>query len=434
VPRVFESDADIVTQSLRARPDGSVRFDALSYEGLTYRVTSQVPVPNLTALALDGAGLSPIFSEAAREGVFDPQPALGGDRRLPDDIDDFLELPSDLDERLPLLAAEITADASTPFEQALFLERYFRNTGPDGFTYSVDIDTGHAASDLADWLLDPESPNYRTGYCEQFATSMAVLARSLNIPSRVVIGFTPGDLQDDGLIIVRKKNAHSWVELWMVGQGWVRFDPTPRGDGVNPTTTETLVGFDPALYIPEPETPDEIFDPVEPPGFGGELDRTDFFENEQPQPGIFPIPLLGGDGAVQVTLRTFIIPGLLVVLISIPTFKWFRRRRRLRRLREGDITAAWEDIVDRLTDLRHEVPGWRTPAEVADTTEPTLTALAAVYGEVVYGPGRPLDNHRIEIGKASYSSALASLRQRHSTRQHIQSWFRLSSLRRRRRR
>ena len=63
----------------------------------------------------------------------------------------------------------------------------------DAFRYSVDIDPGHGASDLAAWLLDPESPNHRIGYCENFATAMAVMARTLGVPSRVVLGFTPGE-------------------------------------------------------------------------------------------------------------------------------------------------------------------------------------------------------------------------------------------------
>ena len=81
---------------------------------------------------------------------------------------------------------------------------------------------------------------------------MAVMARALGIPSRVVLGFTPGSPLDDGRIVVRDRNSHAWVELWMPTQGWVRFDPTPRGDGINPATIENLP-FDVEEYIEIPE-------------------------------------------------------------------------------------------------------------------------------------------------------------------------------------
>ena len=172
--------------------------------------------------------LSPIFQEAADRGVFTDQPKAPPAAGLvrPADISEYLDLPGEFDPTLGTKATELTQDGVTAFEKALLLEAWFRD--PNEFTYSIDIDPGHSARDLSDWILDEDSPNYRTGYCEQFATAMAAMARSLAIPSRVVLGFTPGEQLADGSILVRGKNAHAWVELWMNGQGWVRFDPTPR--------------------------------------------------------------------------------------------------------------------------------------------------------------------------------------------------------------
>ena len=88
------------------------------------------------------------------------------------------------------------------------------------------------------------------------------MARAAGVPSRVVLGFTPGDQRGNGEVIVRDKNAHAWVELWIPTQGWVQFDPTPRGDGVNPRTYNALeadIGFPVTAYleqIPEPPVPD----------------------------------------------------------------------------------------------------------------------------------------------------------------------------------
>ena len=112
-----------------------------------------------------------------------------------------------------------------------------------------------------------------------------------------------------------------------------------------------------------------------------------------------------------------------------PTLKWIRRRLRLRRLKSGDISAAWDEVVDRLTDLRYDVSEWKTPAEIAATTEPSLTALAAVYGETVYGPPRPIGRRQLEIGTASFESAESVLRHRHSRWQLVRSWLTPSSLR-----
>jgi hypothetical protein len=79
------------------------------------------------------------------------------------------------------------------------------------------------------------------------------------------------------------------------------------------------------------------------------------------------------------------VPAALVVLSLIPMLKAFRRRRRIRRLAEGDITAAWDEIVDRLTDLRSPVPAHQTPLEFARATDRSLVPLASSYSAAVYG-------------------------------------------------
>jgi transglutaminase-like putative cysteine protease len=120
------------------------------------------------------------------------------------------------------LARELVTGGSTPFERALLLEAYFRDPGQ--FTYSTGVDTGHSSLDLEDWLTDPDSRNYRTGYCEQFATAMGVLARAIGIPSRVVLGFTPGDIetQADGsevVVVGRTTPMPGWSCGWTARAG-----------------------------------------------------------------------------------------------------------------------------------------------------------------------------------------------------------------------
>src|SRR5262249_15182489 len=69
----------------------------------------------------------------------------------------------------------------------------------------------------------------KTGYCEQFASSMALLARLLGIPARVGMGYTAGTQRSDGSWVVSTKDAHAWPELYFSGVGWLRFEPTPAG-------------------------------------------------------------------------------------------------------------------------------------------------------------------------------------------------------------
>lgn len=385
-PVSMQAENRAVDRGFRVKEDdGSLHFDALSYRGMTYRVVSEVPMPDLQMLSRDQEGeLSAIFAEATEEGDFAPQGVteqpelreLRGAAR-------YLDLPVGIDPEVASLARERTRGLTTDFERALALEAFFRTDGL--FRYSTDIEPGHAARDLAKWLLEPTSPNYRTGYCEQFSTSMAVMARLLGIPSRVVLGFTPGRTLSDGRVVVRDSNAHAWVELWLPSQGWVRFDPTPRGDGSNPATTGDL-GFDvaPYLAIPEPQTP--TFDPGDPTLVEPFLDEEDLGEIPPIGSPEFIDPGAGGAG---ITLPPWVfaaVLGALVVFGFTPAAKWMRRRRRLRRLAAGSIAAAWAEAVDRLTDLGIGPAAAHTPREFAAATDGAMVPLASIYGRSVYGP------------------------------------------------
>ena len=235
------SEERLISNTTRVGPvDGSLHIDGVTGRGMTYQVESLIPDVDVRVLAAaaDGSGLSPLFQEAADEGQWPPvaPPVTPFDQ--PADLDRYLDLPDDVDPdgSLRRLALGLTFGLETDYEKALALEHFFRD--PQLFEYSTNVDPNERDSGIIDWLLDANSPGYRTGYCEQFSASMAVLARLLDIPTRTVLGFTPGETRSNGEILVRDRNAHAWVEVWLPSQGWVRFDPTPRGDGVNPTTFE----------------------------------------------------------------------------------------------------------------------------------------------------------------------------------------------------
>jgi len=137
-----------------------------------------------------------------------------------DIVERYLRLPPNLPERIVELAREVTQDAPTPYAKAVRLQKWFTEDGD--FTYSLET-RGQSSQALLEFL-----DRTRTGYCEQFAAAMAVMARALDIPARVAIGYTGGTRVDDGWR-VGTYDAHAWPELYFEGVGWLRFEPTPGG-------------------------------------------------------------------------------------------------------------------------------------------------------------------------------------------------------------
>jgi transglutaminase-like putative cysteine protease/uncharacterized membrane protein len=140
--------------------------------------------------------------------------------RFPRDVEACcLQVPQE-DPRVAALARSITATAATPYDKALALERYLRNS----YGYSLELKgTPESADPLATFLF-----SVRRGHCEYFASAMAVMLRQLGIPSRLVNGFRTGEYNSlSHHWTVREYNAHSWVEAYFPPYGWIEFDPTP---------------------------------------------------------------------------------------------------------------------------------------------------------------------------------------------------------------
>ncbi len=115
------------------------------------------------------------------------------------------------------LARRLTANANTPYAAAEAIERHLRSS----YEYSPEVPD--RAYPLASFLFED-----RAGYCQQFAGSMALMLRMIGIPSRVASGFAPGSYDGEReLYEIRDTDAHSWVEVYFRGIGWVTFDPTP---------------------------------------------------------------------------------------------------------------------------------------------------------------------------------------------------------------
>ena len=112
---------------------------------------------------------------------------------------------------------------------------------------------------------------------------------------------------------------------------------------------------------------------------------------------------------------------------AVPLAKWVRRRRRMRRLESGDISAAWEEIVARLTDLGDAPSPADTPREYAAGVDDALRPLAGVYSVAIYGSGSPTDA-KVPIATESLATTTDGLNTRYSTAQRVRAWYRLSSL------
>lgn len=130
----------------------------------------------------------------------------------------YLDLPP-LDPRVAELAARITQGAATPFDRAQAIEAHLRTE----YEYALDVRPTPGVPPLEDFLFTT-----RRGHCEYSATAMAILLRTLGIPSRMVSGFLRGEWNEYGrYYLVRQAEAHTWVEVFFPGHGWVAFDPTP---------------------------------------------------------------------------------------------------------------------------------------------------------------------------------------------------------------
>jgi transglutaminase-like putative cysteine protease len=131
----------------------------------------------------------------------------------------YLQLPA-LAPAIPALARQVAGPSQTPEEIAHRVEEFLRTK----FRYTLDIERVSKLDPLQEFLFVR-----RAGHCEYFAAAMAVMLRTLGVPSRVVNGFQRGEWNPYGqYYIVRYYDAHSWVEAFMPGAGWVTFDPTPR--------------------------------------------------------------------------------------------------------------------------------------------------------------------------------------------------------------
>ncbi|MGB7115662.1 MAG: transglutaminase-like domain-containing protein, partial [Anaerolineales bacterium] len=133
-------------------------------------------------------------------------------------VDRYLQMPESVPSRVHDLALDLTAGKMTDYEKALLLEAYLRNV-----PYTLDVPAPPLNKDVADYFLF----DLRKGYCDYYATSMVVMARAVGLPARLVMGFASGTYDESqNHFVVTEADAHSWVEIYFHGFGWIEFEPT----------------------------------------------------------------------------------------------------------------------------------------------------------------------------------------------------------------
>jgi transglutaminase-like putative cysteine protease len=186
----------------------------------------------------DADSSRPITRYEATSDISTPAPAelRSADRDYPRHVaETYLRLPY-MDPRVATLAAQITRTAANDFDKAAAIESYLKTH----FGYTLQLPRTQVKDPVANFLFERKQ-----GHCEYFSSSMAVMLRTLGIPSRVVNGFRSDEFNDiTGNYVVRAKDAHSWVEAYFPGYGWQTFDPTPSGGSGTPQGWGRL-----ALYV-----------------------------------------------------------------------------------------------------------------------------------------------------------------------------------------
>lgn len=267
--------------------------------------------------------------------------------RAPEDVRErYLEVPNNVPREVLELAHRVTNDATTSYDEAVALQEWFTS---GEFTYSLEPQ-GNSTSALTDFLL-----RSKTGYCEQFAFSMALLARILDVPARVAVGYTAGTSQGDEWVVTTH-DAHAWPELYFHGVGWVRFEPTPAGAAGQSTASV-------------PEYAEEPVAPGPAGGSGAANNQPSAAGDDTPEQTSTAGPTAGLDGGAPNLGGGSASPGaasrpwaplglaaaaVVAVMLAMPAVaRWVVRRRRWSTARNDSrrAGAAWLELRDGAIDL-----------------------------------------------------------------------------------
>lgn len=249
------------------------------------------------------------------------------------------------------LAPELAGRAETPYDQLTALSEQLRSQGYFSDGSRSPSRPGHTTERISTFL----SGTQLVGDDEQYAVAMALMARHLRLPARVVMGFVPDpdEPRPDGPLPVTGADARVWVEVDFGELGWVPFDPTPERDKT-PDTKAPQPQEDPQPEVlPPPDPPRE---PPAPPLDSAEDDR----DRDDDASAPWVVVVLWAAAGIGL---------LLLALLPLALVAWAKRRRRRRRLasaRPADrVSGAWDEVVDHAVDAGFVRPAVATRRETA---------------------------------------------------------------------
>ncbi|MER5848361.1 DUF3488 and transglutaminase-like domain-containing protein [Streptomyces sp. NPDC002012] len=277
---------------------------------------------------------------------------------------EYTSVPDSLPKVVRQTADRVTKGAANNYERAVKLQDFFASDG--GFTYDTSVNSGTGSAAIGRFLKD------KRGFCVHFSFTMAAMARTLGIPARVAVGFTPGTAQPNGSVSVGLRDAHAWPELYFEGIGWTRFEPTPtRGTAPSYTQSDAPAGgtSDPAL----PEKGASAAPTVAP----SVSDSCPAQMRKQGECGSSMAPGVAAptdSGTPTGTVLGLALAALVILALPLLPMLW-RVRARRRRLSfsagrtPADATArtlaAWREIIDTAWDHGIEPDDSRTPRRTA---------------------------------------------------------------------
>jgi transglutaminase-like putative cysteine protease len=287
----------------------------------------------------------------------------------PEWVQRYLQLPPNLNPRIRRLAEQITANADNPYDKAAALEAWLRRN----IRYNENIPAPPPDRDGVSYVLF----DIRQGYCDYYASAMAVMARALGIPARVVSGYARGEWMPDGQYRVRQRDAHTWVEIYFPSYGWVEFEPTAAQPPIlrpqrpaTPTPTPTAspaAGTTPSAPRPTPTRRNLLLE--------------DF---DIPTREALPLPRTSRFSVGPLTA------GLIGLLGTLGMVLWLRDRHRLRQLSPTARDYLWMNRAAWLLGIRFPA-SWtsmeraRHLAALAPEMAETMWQIAERYAAVRFG-------------------------------------------------
>lgn len=406
LPVTYAPESVQVDRGIRIdRTSTTIWLDEFLNEGDSYTTSSRLLAP--TPEQLDQVE----FSDAARTEA-------------------AVRLPADLSPQISVIAQRWTEGSTSTYREILAIQDHLRDQRR--FTYSTDVPARGDSFTIADFLTTT-----RTGFCQQFASAMAVLLRTRGIPARVVVGFTQGTpvSGEDDTYRVTTDNYHSWVEVRFPGFGWLAFEPTPTRQ--NPVAVPYLAPVGPCLgtACPPPSSTTggaEAGSASSSTSALGDLLRRRELPIGSPRGTATPVPVR----TTGPTPRMWLAAGLGVAVLlfaASPLFRAWRRRRRLRRAGPAPrslILAHYDVFTERAADL-----GWgRAPAETPEEyrrkvvgsgmlTDGELDRLTSFAVAAAYGHTEPSGTDVLSAQQAA-ATTLRELRKATPTKRRVAGLYR----------